>query len=114
MEDGQDQQDEKEQAPIGYVADLVSEERLFRKAGVSFGERETFRIFAALKKFVQMKSAAYARFWGKIFGTSKDYYIIETKVDLQGDQPEILESHEPREQGVNKKIFFVTTDRSSK
>ena len=90
----------------------MSEEKTLRRAGVSFGEKETYRVFTALKKFVQTRNAGFARFWGKIFGTQKDYYVIETKVDPPADLPEITESHEPREQGVNKKIFFVSTNSS--
>ena len=37
--------------PIGFVPDMIREERMFRKAGISFGEKETFMIFNALKKF---------------------------------------------------------------
>ena len=74
---------------MGYVADLLSEERILRRAGYGFGEKETYIIFTSLKKFVQTKNASYAKFWGKIYGTHKDYYVIETKVDAQGEQEEI-------------------------
>ena len=95
---------------MGYVADLISEERILRRAGYGFGERETFNIFTSLKRFVQTKNASYVKFWGKINGSIKDYYIIETKVDAQGEQEEIQEPHEPKEQGINRKTFFVSTD----
>jgi len=104
-----------EPGQIGYVADLVSEERILRRAGLGFGELETYKIYTALKKFVQARNAEYARFWGKIFGTTKDYYIIEAKAEAQGgDAPpeEITEPHEPKDTGINKKQFFVTNDSS--
>lgn len=51
------------------------------------------------------------RFWGKILGTQKDYYIVEAPTAPQTEQQEeITEPHEPRDTGVNKKIFWVSTD----
>jgi radial spoke head protein 4A len=50
------------------------------------------------------------KFWGKIFGTQKDYYIIEARVDPSGEQEEITENHEARGTGVNKKVYFVSND----
>lgn len=55
------------------------------------------------------KNAPFARFWGKIFGTKRDYYIIETDLEIE-QQEEIQEPHEPRKEGVNKKVYFVSND----
>lgn len=50
VEDGAaDDQGDKEAAPIPYVSDLVSDDRIFRKAGLGFGETESYKIFIALK-----------------------------------------------------------------
>lgn len=65
------------------------------------------------KKFVAPRQATSAKFWGKIFGTKRDYFIIEADVE-PGETEEILEKHEPKKQpGVNKKIYFATNDRTS-
>jgi radial spoke head protein 4A len=83
---------------------------LFSKIGYGFGEKESYIIYSALKKFVSTRNAPQVRFWGKIFGTKKDYYIIEADVELE-NQEEIQENHEPRKEvGVNKKTYFVTND----
>ena len=53
------------------------------------------------------------KFWGKINGTARDYFIVESDIELD-NQEEITEPHEARrEEGVNKKTYFVTNDRSS-
>jgi Radial spokehead-like protein len=96
--------------PIGYVADLMAEERMFRQVGVGFGEIETFLIFNSVKKFVSLKSASQAKFWGKITGSHKDYYIIEATVEGGGEEEEITEPHEAKGTGVNAKQYFVSTD----
>ena len=89
---------------------MVREERLFREVGIGFGEYETFLIFTSLKKFCASKQAAQVKFWGKIFGSVKDYYIVEAVVEGGGEEVEIEEPHEPKGTGVNTKQFFVTTD----
>ena len=88
---------------------MMNEEKLFRKVGVGFGEIETFLIFSSIKKFVASKSASQARFWGKINGTKKDYYIVEAVVE-GGEEVEITEPHEAKGTGVNSKQYFVTND----
>ena len=116
--EGDDQGEPADPAPIGYVPDLVADDLLFRKAGFGIGEKESYLVYAALKvslaheKFVAARSAPFAKFWGKVFGRLRDYYVIETDVEVE--QPEeILESHEPRKEGANKKIYFVTHDSSA-
>lgn len=110
-EDGSDPQDPPaDPAPIGYVPDLLADDALFRKVGLGFGEKQSFLIYTALKKFVQARNAPFARFWGRIQGTQRDYYIIETDVEIENPE-EITESHEPRKEGVNKKQYFVSNDR---
>ena len=50
VEDGAaDDQGDKESAPIGFVSDLVADDRIFRRAGLGFGETESYKIFVALK-----------------------------------------------------------------
>lgn len=88
---------------------MMAEERLFRQIGVGFGEIETFLIFNSIKKFVNLKQATQAKFWGKITGTVKDYYILEAVVE-GGDEEEINEPHEAKGTGVNAKQYFVSTD----
>jgi hypothetical protein len=59
---------------------------------------------------VASRAAVSVSFWGKIFGTKKDYYIVEADVE-PAEQEEIVERHEPKKQpGINKKIYFVTND----
>lgn len=108
----EDNADPPESTPIGYVPDIIKEERMFRQIGVSFGEYQTFIIFNALKKFCLAKNATQVKFWGKIFGTTKDYFIVEAVVE-GGEEQEIQEPHEPKGTGANAKQYFVTTDRKN-
>jgi len=55
---GEEEEENQDSNPIGYVPDMMNEEKLFRKIGVGFGEIETFMIFNSIKKFVAAKSAS--------------------------------------------------------
>jgi hypothetical protein len=47
------------------------------------------------------------RFFGKIYGTQKDYWVAEGKLDFEdevNEDPEV----EQRGKGVNASVFWVT------
>ena len=46
------------------------------------------------------------RFWGKIFGLTKNYYIVEVDADTDVQEAE-------EEEGINQKLFFVSTGSES-
>ena len=56
-----------------------------------------------------MAGPTYVKFWGKIFGRKKDYYIIETNGDKPEDE-ETPEEYEKRGKGVNERIYYVTNN----
>lgn len=89
---------------------MIREERMFREVGIGFGEHETFLIFNSLKKFSRKFGASQVKFWGKINGSQKDYYVVEGVVETGGDDEEIQEPHEPKGTGVNTKQYFVSND----
>ena len=52
---------------------------IFEWAGVSLGQEETYLIFLSIKKLVESKTLKSARLFGKIFGTTKDYIVVESE-----------------------------------
>jgi radial spoke head protein 4A len=50
---------------------------MFEWAGVVFGEEESVKLGKALKRLAVLSGAPRLRFWGKIYGTQKDYWITE-------------------------------------
>ena len=111
----------EELTPIGYVPDLLADAKIFEWAGVGFGEVETYRIMKSLKvsinslkcqKLATETSAGNIRFFGKIQATQADYYIAEGTLE-GGDDGEEVErppEFEARGTGVNKFVYWVTTD----
>lgn len=93
------------------MPDLLQDAKLFEWAGIGFGEIETYRIHKSLKKLAQETGAGNIRFFGKISGTEKDYYIAEGTLEGGDEGDEGAEKpvdFEPRGTGVNKFVYWVT------
>ena len=49
------------------------------------------------------------RFWGKLFGRQQDLWIVEGVLD-SAEEDKLEKEQEPRGQGVNKLVYWVTTN----
>lgn len=77
-EGGEEEEAVDDAGPVGFVQDLRADSKQWQWAGIGFGEQETYRLQMHLKKLARDSSATMCRFFGKIVGTDKDYYIAET------------------------------------
>jgi radial spoke head protein 4A len=96
---------------------LLDEMTLFEWAGVGLSREEGFRVYMSLCKLQLSKKLATVRFFGKILGTSKDYYLAEAKHVDPPEQPEPdpdapAPAVPPEEYGTgcNSCSYFVTND----
>lgn len=108
--------DVPEAAPVGYVADLLANSKVWQWAGIGFGEQETYRLQKSLKTLAGKVGASSLTFFGKITGTEKDYYIAEGAVDADEDAADAEEKEadfEPKGTGVNKFTYFVASNSLS-
>ena len=80
---------------------------MFEWAGVSFGEEETFKLQKSLKKLAVMSGASALRFWGKIYGSEKDYYVVEGDLN-KSEEPVRNAQQEQRGDGCNRHVYWVT------
>jgi hypothetical protein len=95
-EEEEEAADEAAEEDHGELPDIVYEQSLLRNFGEGVSDVEAYRITVALKRLLDKEPLAKARFWGKIVGTKRDYYVAETKVD-EGRVPE---KEEPEEDGA--------------
>lgn len=105
-----------EKAPVGNVPDLAKLGRMFEWAGVSFGEKEYFLLQKSLASLTAKSGASKLRFWGKIYGTERDYYIAEGVLDGEEEgegEEEKPADFEARGTGVNQFVYWVTHDALS-
>jgi radial spoke head protein 4A len=96
-------------AAVGNVPDLLCDSKIWQWAGVSFGEYDTMLLQKSLKALIVKAGATSMRFWGKIKGTEKDYWVVEAV--QEGGATEAVEGEEPfeaRGTGVNQFAYWVT------
>lgn len=85
---------------------------MYQWAGIGFGQQEIYRLQKSLKELAKKESASKLRFFGKIRGTWRDYYIAEGEVeggDEGGEEGEEKPADmEPKGEGVNKFTYWVS------
>ena len=74
--------------PAADVLDFRRDAFVLAEYGVGFGDSETNAITSALN-YVGGDGVSKVRFFGKIFGQGKDYYVAEGKQDAGDADPEI-------------------------
>jgi radial spoke head protein 4A len=55
----------------------------------------------------QLSGASTLRFWGKIYGTKKDYWVVEGVLETQEEEKSDY-FQEKRGEGVNRLVYWVT------
>ena len=66
---------------------------LYEQAGIGIGREDMFRLFLAIKQLTRDYVLVKVRFWGKMFGVEKDYYIIEA--EFPNEEEEFVEDANP-------------------
>jgi radial spoke head protein 4A len=77
-------------------------------AGVNFGEDNTFMLQKSLKRLATMSGASSLKFFGKIYGTQKDYWVAQGSLDFQEEEPSAAQ--EKRGEGANTQVYWVTSN----
>jgi hypothetical protein len=78
-------------------------------AGVEFGDDFTYLIQKSLKRLAIMSGATTLKFFGKIFGSQKDYWVAQGTLAFQEEQPS-NRSQEKRGVGANTYVYWVAND----
>ena len=95
--------------PIGNMPDIIADSKVWEWAGVSFGEYELMLLVKSIKTLAKDSAATQLRLWGKIKGTTKDYYVVEGSVaggEEEGGEAQ-AEGQEASGTGVNKFVYWV-------
>lgn len=99
-------------APLIGVPDIAWEMDKFKWASMGFSDAETYAIQCSMRHLATTPEMTEARFWGKILGTKKYYYIAECRgpayVLPDDNPPEIEEAN--GERGLNRFTYWVTTE----
>ena len=94
---------------LGALSDFLKDRVLLEWVGVSFGEDESARIQLSLRNLMRTSGASSMRFWGKIYGREKDYYVAEGLLENTGREDiQRPKGFEVRGSGLNKFTYWVT------
>lgn len=113
MEDDEIEDEKKPKLPTlpgHYVPDIMGHQRLLNLAGVGLPEEEVYRISLSVQNLAREKDFATIRFFGKILGINKNYYVCEAKLKSypKGLKENPVTKAEPSGVGLNEYIYLVT------
>ena len=110
--------EEEETRNEGEVPNTPADMRFVASVGIGLSERETVLLQGAIEKLIRSRPLESARFWGKVMGVIRDYYIVSAEFH-DGERPHAAASEEedhadqqmPMEEdsGPNASCYFVCT-----
>ncbi|CEM16903.1 unnamed protein product [Vitrella brassicaformis CCMP3155] len=95
--------------PVPSLPNFMEEAAILEWAGVGFSKTETYRLACSLRRLgANTPGLQSLRFWGKILGTERDYYVAEGQIEGidESADPEV----EARGTGVNTYTYWVTNN----
>ena len=96
---------------VNFVPDYLDLFQKFSFCGISLGNKESLLLTNSLRNLSSTLSGGSVTFFGKIYGTKKDYYIAEgTDIDPPSDANYENDMEKRKEDGFNRNVFFVTND----
>ena len=88
------------------MPNFAEDAEMLEWAGIGFGEEDTYKMGRSFKRLAQMSGASQLAFFGKIYGTCKDYWIASGKLDEAEESADL--GMEARGDGVNELVYWVT------
>jgi hypothetical protein len=90
---------------VSPLPNMLEHSYYFEQASVGLASHEYARISLAIKQLIEKYQLKAVRFWGKIFGTQKNYYIVEAKFqeeidEIDDEKSEITENQSDYEQVI--------------
>ena len=99
---------------INFVPDYVDIFNKLSYGGLSFSVKESILITNSLRNLASTLPGNVT-FFGKIFGSEKDYYIAEaTEIDPPADFNYDADMEKRKEDGINRNVFYVTNNLTEK
>lgn len=81
--------------------------KMLEWAGINFGEDIIYILQKSLKRLAVLSGATSVRFFGKIFGRQRDYWIAQGTI-VGEEEKSKNPMKEKRGEGANTHIFWVT------
>jgi radial spoke head protein 4A len=100
-EEAEDKTPEEETQNEGEIPNVLGEMQFVTPAGIGLGQREVTLLQRSIEKLVRSKPLAKARFWGKVMGIDRDYYVAEVEFN-DGERPHKEPSEEEEKQETDE------------
>uniref|UniRef100_A0A7S1KN70 Radial spokehead-like protein n=1 Tax=Percolomonas cosmopolitus TaxID=63605 RepID=A0A7S1KN70_9EUKA len=128
IEEEEEEEAEEEGKAKPALSAVLTESQQLRLFGLGLSEVEVGALHVALVRFAESAGSKFStiRFFGKLFGTLKNYYVLECEMAAADDEEEEPEEDEEEEQkkekpdpsivppdaqgkpGTNRYVYFVT------
>ena len=96
---------------INFVPDYYDLFKKFSSLGINFSDKELLLLNKSITRLATVLTTGNITFFGKIYGTEKDYYIVEaTEIDPPENFNYDNDMEKRKEDGVNKNVFYVAND----
>ncbi|ETO08527.1 radial spoke head protein [Reticulomyxa filosa] len=103
-------ENKKTEVNANKLPDIFDHMSLWSWVGIDFCEEEMYHLHQSLSVLLQEEPLIQSsRFFGKIHGVDKDYWIVECKLSEYPDVPNDGKM-DPPGQGINEFVYFVTND----
>ena len=100
---------------INFIPDYYTLFQKISSVGINFSKKELILLNKSLTKLATTLTNGNITFFGKIFGSEKDYYIVEaTEIEPPENFNYDNDMEKRKEDGVNKNVFYVTNNLSEK
>ena len=110
----QEEGEEGEPTPITQVNFVEDYYSLFKKiswCGISLNEKESYLLVNSIRNLSAKLQMGMLTFFGKIYGTEKDYYIVQgAEIDPKEDANYDNDMEKRKEDGINQFVYYVTND----
>jgi len=94
---------------VNFIPDYYELFQKFSHCGLTLPKKELILLQKSLYKLAATLPNGNISFFGKIFGTEKDYYIVEaTEIDAPEGFNYDADMEKRKEDGINRNVFFVT------
>jgi len=95
--------EEEEESQITVLPDMNELLFFFEQGGVGLSREEWVRVYFALKKLTEQAQLASCRFWGKMLGLQKNYYIAEVQLlDSEEDEESTHSDESPADESIEE------------
>ncbi|XP_011426256.3 radial spoke head protein 6 homolog A isoform X2 [Magallana gigas] len=96
--------DEDEEDIYRLIPNLMKQALFFEQAGVGLPREEFIRITTAMRELVEKWPIETLRFWGKILGTRKNYYVVEAEFKDGEYESDLSDDEGDEDKSSNDKI----------